>query len=232
MVVEPRRNSDDRGCDGRQIERARPAPGRADRPLPCHRCGVRRPRHPVRRRRSSFPPLWMRSDRSGRYWSLPVGRACGPGNFSVTPTRSRRWMPPQKCSRSPRIVSTATGCASCVPTSSTGSQTASTTRFSSASGFPTFPWSASTPSGRWLPKCLKPGGRVFFVDDAYRTPDELMEGESSTTIRRRLNDGSAHRVVKVPHQPADLEQRLAALGWAVEVTGTYWPLYWGTGSLG
>lgn len=80
--------------------------------------------------------------------------------------------------------------------------------------------------------CLKPGGRVFFVDDSYRTPDELMEGESSTTIRRRLNDGSAHRVVKVPHQPADLEQRLAALGWAVEVTGTYWPLYWGTGSLG
>ena len=73
---------------------------------------------------------------------------------------------------------------------------------------------------------------MFFVDDAYRTPDELMEGESSTTIRRRLNDGSAHRVVKVPHQPADLEQRLAALGWAVEVTGTYWPLYWGTGSLG
>ena len=27
--------------------------------------------------------------------------------------------------------------------------------------------------------CLKPGGRVFFVDDAFRTPDELVEGESS-----------------------------------------------------
>jgi hypothetical protein len=30
---------------------------------------------------------------------------------------------------------------------------------------------------------------VFFVDDDYRTPDELIEGESSSTIRRRLNDG-------------------------------------------
>jgi 2-polyprenyl-3-methyl-5-hydroxy-6-metoxy-1,4-benzoquinol methylase len=79
--------------------------------------------------------------------------------------------------------------------------------------------------------CLKPGGRVFFVDDAYRTPDELVEGEASTTIRRRLNDGSAHRVVKVPHQPADLEQRLAALGWAVKVTSTSGPLYWGAGTL-
>lgn len=78
---------------------------------------------------------------------------------------------------------------------------------------------------------LTPGGRVFFVDDAYRTPDELVEGESSTTIRRRLNDGSAHRIVKVPHRPADLEQRLAALGWAVKVTSTSGPLYWGAGSL-
>lgn len=79
--------------------------------------------------------------------------------------------------------------------------------------------------------CLEPGGRVFFVDDAYRTPDELIEGPASTTIRRRLNDGRAHRIVKVPHQPAELERRLAALGWAVTVTSTSGPLYWGAGSL-
>jgi hypothetical protein len=30
---------------------------------------------------------------------------------------------------------------------------------------------------------------VFFVDDDYRAPGELIEGESSSTIRRRLNDG-------------------------------------------
>src|SRR5438552_6925656 len=46
--------------------------------------------------------------------------------------------------------------------------------------------------------CLEPPGRVFFVDDNARTPDELFEGESSTTIRRRLKDGTAYRAVKVP----------------------------------
>src|SRR5215211_8082223 len=39
-------------------------------------------------------------------------------------------------------------------------------------------------------ECLAPRGRIFFADDAYRTPDELIEGESSTTIRRRLEDGT------------------------------------------
>lgn len=79
--------------------------------------------------------------------------------------------------------------------------------------------------------CLNPGGRVFFVDDGYRTPDELVEGESSTTVRRRLNDGTAHYAVKVPHQPAELEQRLAGLGWQVTVTPTSGPFFWGAGSL-
>lgn len=78
--------------------------------------------------------------------------------------------------------------------------------------------------------CVKPGGRVFFVDDTYRTPDELVEGEASTTIRRRLNDGTVHRAVKVPHQRHELEQRLAGIGWRVKVT-TSGPFYWGAGSL-
>src|ERR1700722_5392067 len=39
-------------------------------------------------------------------------------------------------------------------------------------------------------ECLKDDGRVFFADDAYRTPDELIEGPSSSTIRRRLDDGA------------------------------------------
>jgi demethylmenaquinone methyltransferase/2-methoxy-6-polyprenyl-1,4-benzoquinol methylase len=80
--------------------------------------------------------------------------------------------------------------------------------------------------------CLRPTGRVFFVDDAYRTPDELIEGESSSTIRRRLNDGTAYRAVKVPYRPADLEERLRRLGWDVTVTPTSGPCYWGEGKLG
>jgi len=81
-----------------------------------------------------------------------------------------------------------------------------------------------------IASCLEPTGRVFFVDDAYRTPDELIEGEASSTIRRRLNDGTAYRVVKVPHRPADLEQRLARLGWCIQVTPTSGPFYWGAGT--
>jgi len=77
---------------------------------------------------------------------------------------------------------------------------------------------------------LQPDGRVFFADDGYRTPDELIEGESSATVLRRLTDGTPHRAVKVPHDSAELEQRLARLGWRITVKQTSGPFYWGAGS--
>jgi SAM-dependent methyltransferase len=52
-------------------------------------------------------------------------------------------------------------------------------------------WLSHVPAERFesfwslVADCLKPEGRVFFADDAYRTPDELVEGLSSSTIRRR-----------------------------------------------
>jgi 2-polyprenyl-3-methyl-5-hydroxy-6-metoxy-1,4-benzoquinol methylase len=76
---------------------------------------------------------------------------------------------------------------------------------------------------------LKPQGRVFFADDAYRTPAELVEGPSSSTIRRQVPDGTAYRLVKVPHQPEELERRLRQLGWDIKVTATAGPFYWGAG---
>jgi len=79
--------------------------------------------------------------------------------------------------------------------------------------------------------CLNPGGRAFFVDDAYRTADELIEGAASSTIRRRLNNGTAYRAVKVAHQADDLEERLARTGWQVTVRQTAGPFYWGAGCL-
>lgn len=81
-------------------------------------------------------------------------------------------------------------------------------------------------------ECLSPRGRVFFADDAYRTADELIEGESSATIRRELEDGTAFRAVKVPHTAPELERRLTDLGWRIEVHQTSGPFYWGSGSLG
>ena len=77
--------------------------------------------------------------------------------------------------------------------------------------------------------CLAPGGVVFFIDDALRTSDELIEGEHSATIRRRLRDGSTFRIVKVPYTAAALEERLTRLGWDIEVHATSGPFYWGTG---
>jgi trans-aconitate methyltransferase len=77
---------------------------------------------------------------------------------------------------------------------------------------------------------LAPAGRVFFVDDNARTPEELIEGESSTTIVRQLNDGAGFRLVKVPYKPADLEARLGRLGWRIAVTPTAGPFFWGAGS--
>jgi SAM-dependent methyltransferase len=78
-------------------------------------------------------------------------------------------------------------------------------------------------------RCLEPDGRVFFCDDAYITQDELIDGEPGHTIRRRLNDGTEHRIQKIPHEPAELERRLAGLGWRIAVTPAGGPFYWGQG---
>jgi ubiquinone/menaquinone biosynthesis C-methylase UbiE len=79
-------------------------------------------------------------------------------------------------------------------------------------------------------ECLKPDGRVLFIDDAYRVPEELVEGEDSEVIRRRLTDGTTFRAVKVPHTPEGLEQRINQLGWRVEVTPLPGPFFLGVGS--
>ncbi len=97
-------------------------------------------------------------------------------------------------------------------------------------------WLSHVPAERFesfwslVADALKPDGRVFFADDAHRTPDELVEGPSSSTIRRRIPDGTAYRLVKVPLQPADLQGKLRQLGWDIKVTATTGPFYWGAGS--
>jgi trans-aconitate methyltransferase len=80
-----------------------------------------------------------------------------------------------------------------------------------------------------IDNALHPRGQVFFIDDNLRTPDELIEGDASSTIQRRLSDGTPHRIVKVPHDPKELEERLNRLGWRITVTPTSGPYYWGAG---
>jgi SAM-dependent methyltransferase len=97
-------------------------------------------------------------------------------------------------------------------------------------------WLSHVPAERFRPfwslvaDCLEPAGRVFFADDGYRTPDELVEGPSSSTIRREIPDGTGYRIVKVPHQPADLQRQLRDVGWDVTVSSTAGPFYWGAGA--
>jgi SAM-dependent methyltransferase len=65
-------------------------------------------------------------------------------------------------------------------------------------------WISHVPAERFasfwslVADCLKPEGRVFFCDDAYRTEDELIDGPGSSTIRRHVPDGTAYRLVKSP----------------------------------
>jgi demethylmenaquinone methyltransferase/2-methoxy-6-polyprenyl-1,4-benzoquinol methylase len=97
-------------------------------------------------------------------------------------------------------------------------------------------WISHVPEERFdafwalVARALKPEGRVVFVDDGFRSADELVYGEDSERIRRRLNDGSEFNVVKVAHEPQALENRLRALGWDVRVS-TAGPFYWGEGSV-
>ena len=97
-------------------------------------------------------------------------------------------------------------------------------------------WLSHVPAGRFesfwalVASALAPQGRVFFADDRYRTPEELIEGPASSTIQRRTPDGAAFRIVKVPYEPADLERRLRELGWDITVTPTAGPLFWGAGN--
>jgi SAM-dependent methyltransferase len=97
-------------------------------------------------------------------------------------------------------------------------------------------WLSHVPTTRFesfwssVAAALAPQGRVFFVDDHYRTPEELVEGPASSTIQRRTPDGTAYRIVKVPYEPAELERRLRELGWDITVTPTAGPFFWGAGN--
>ncbi|HEY1706487.1 MAG TPA: class I SAM-dependent methyltransferase [Trebonia sp.] len=99
-------------------------------------------------------------------------------------------------------------------------------------------WLSHVPAERldsfWakMAAALKPRGRVFFADDGYRTPEELIEGAESSTIQRLTPDGTAYRIVKVPHQAPDLERRLRELGWDITVTQTAGLFFWGAGGPG
>ncbi len=65
-------------------------------------------------------------------------------------------------------------------------------------------------------RCLKPHGRVLFVDEDHRSRfDKRIEGRG--VVRRTVLDGREFRIVKVLWREEELAARLKMLGWTVDV---------------
>ena len=97
-------------------------------------------------------------------------------------------------------------------------------------------WLSHVPAERFetfwqlVGESLAEDGRVFLVDDGYRTADELINGPDSSMIRRRLNDGSEYRIVKIAHHLPHLADELGRLGWAITPTQASGPIFWASGT--
>lgn len=74
-------------------------------------------------------------------------------------------------------------------------------------------------------RCLRPDGRVAFVDEDQRSAhhDAVRIVEGVPVASRRLADGREFDIVKVFWEPRELASRLAQLGWDIQVrpSGAY-----------
>jgi SAM-dependent methyltransferase len=85
---------------------------------------------------------------------------------------------------------------------------------------------------RLVARCLRPEGRVFFLDEGRHDHWQEEHIDSAVPlVRRRLRDGSEHNVVKVLWDAKELEDKLTGVGWKVAVQSAG-PFYWGRGSPG
>ena len=77
---------------------------------------------------------------------------------------------------------------------------------------------------------LKPGGRAFFIDSLATqesTARDHAEIDDSGVVERKLNDGRTFNIVKVFHDPAQLERQLGDLGWRGSIGRTEQFFYYG-----
>ena len=77
---------------------------------------------------------------------------------------------------------------------------------------------------------LKPGGKAFFVDGLATQESTALdhaEIDDSGIMERKLNDGQTFNIVKVFHDPDQLERQLRDLGWSGSVGSTGQFFYYG-----
>ncbi|MBO2465811.1 class I SAM-dependent methyltransferase [Actinomadura violacea] len=72
---------------------------------------------------------------------------------------------------------------------------------------------------RTVADALTPGGTAVFVDNGpgEAAAEDVLADHPVPSVRRRLDDGSEYRVVKVFHDPQRLVRDLAARGWTATV---------------
>jgi 2-polyprenyl-3-methyl-5-hydroxy-6-metoxy-1,4-benzoquinol methylase len=90
-------------------------------------------------------------------------------------------------------------------------------------------WLSHVPIEQFVPfwqmvrGALKPNGRVFFVDSRL-TQESTARNHAALNqegySERKLNDGRAYRVVKIFHEPTQLQASLRGLGWMGHVYQT------------
>jgi len=98
-------------------------------------------------------------------------------------------------------------------------------------------WLSHVPPSRFesfwtmVAACLRPGGRVGFVDEdpRARVYELAHSDEGVPTATRTLADGTRHEIVKVFWDPSELQERLAGLGWHATVRATGASFYVGSG---
>jgi SAM-dependent methyltransferase len=91
-------------------------------------------------------------------------------------------------------------------------------------------WLSHVPAERFasfwekVARAVGPQGRVFFVDslrsDRASAVDHALPDPGDQTMLRRLADGREYRIVKHFYEPQPLQQRLAEVGWSIEVGST------------
>jgi SAM-dependent methyltransferase len=91
-------------------------------------------------------------------------------------------------------------------------------------------WLSHVPQARFaqfwemVAGCLKPGGRVLFIDSARTerstAADHVLPSDDEDTMTRKLDDGRAFQIIKRFYEPAELERALGELGWRAQVDAT------------